>query len=45
MDRKIGPKFGENYNSTNNTFKPRLFEEKINFDQMRKYRLNRVRKQ
>ena len=45
MDRKIGPKFGENYNSTNNTFKPRLFEEKINFDQMRKYRLNRVKQQ
>ena len=45
MDRKIGPKFGENYNTSNNAFKPRLFEEKINFDQLRKYRLNRVRKQ
>ena len=45
MDRKIGPKLGENYNSPNNAFKPRLFEEKINFDQLRKYRLNRVREQ
>ena len=45
MDRKIGPKFGESYKVLNNKFKPRLFEDKINFDHMRKYRLNRVREQ
>jgi len=45
MNRKIGPKFGENYNTPINAFKPRLFEDKINFDRMRKYRLNRVKTQ
>ena len=41
--RKIGPKLGEKNNIIlNNEFKPRLYEEKINFDQMRMYRLNRV---
>ncbi len=44
--RKIGPKFGEKDNSILDTdFKPRLYQEKINFDEMRMYRLNRVREE
>ena len=47
MERRIGPKFGEgresNYNF--NKVKPRLYEDQINFDRMRMYRLNRVREQ
>ena len=47
MERKIGPKFNEgsvsNYNL--NKVKPRLYEEKINFDRMRKFRLQRIREQ
>ena len=46
IERKIGPKLGEKNNIIlNNEFKPRLYETKINFDQMRKYRLNRVKEQ
>ena len=46
FQRKIGPKLGEKNNIIlNNEFKPRLYESKINFDQMRMYRLNRVREQ
>ena len=46
IQRKIGPKFGDKDNSIiKNDFKPRLYEEQINFDQMRMYRLNRVREQ
>ena len=45
-ERKIGPKFGEKINKIfTNEFKPRLFEDQINFDRMRMYRLNRVREQ
>ena len=45
IDRKIGPKIFETASSDNiqNKFKPRLYEEQINFDRMRMYRLNRVR--
>ena len=47
MERRIGPKFdegsGSNYNFNN--VKPRLYENQINFDRMRKFRLNRVREQ
>ena len=46
FQRKIGPKLGEKNNIIlNNEFKPRLYEAKINFDQMRMYRLNRVKEQ
>ncbi len=45
MKRKIGPTVGETYNINIDSFKPRLFQEKINFESMRKYRLNRVREQ
>ena len=46
IERKIGPKFGEKNNIiTNNEFKPRLYEDQINFNKMRMYRLNRVREQ
>ena len=46
MYPKIGPKFGEKDNSIlDNDFKPRLYQEKINFDEMRMYRLNRVREE
>ena len=46
FQRKIGPKLGEKNNLIlNNEFKPRLYEDQINFDQMRMYRLNRVKKQ
>ena len=45
-ERKIGPKFKEPVNLAQDTqFKPRLYEEKINFDRMRMYRLNRVKEQ
>ena len=47
VDRKIGPKFAE-ANISNidlNKLKPRLYEEKINFDRMRKFRLQRIREQ
>ena len=46
-ERRIGPKIGqENVTIKNQSdFKPRLYEEKINFDRMRMYRLNRVREQ
>ena len=45
-ERKIGPKFGEKIHKTFiNEFKPRLYENQINFDRMRMYRLNRVREQ
>ena len=47
MERRIGPKFDEgresNYNF--NKVKPRLYEDQINFDRMRMYRLNRVKEQ
>ena len=46
IERKIGPKFGEKNNIiTNSEFKPRLYEDQINFNKMRMYRLNRVREQ
>ncbi len=46
IDRKIGPKFGdEDNNGVINRFKPKLYEDQINFDRMRMYRLNRVREQ
>ena len=45
-ERKIGPKFGEKIHKTFiNEFKPRLYENQINFDRMKMYRLNRVREQ
>ena len=45
-ERKIGPKFKELVDpSLDVQFKPRLYEEKINFDRMRMYRLNRVKEQ
>ena len=46
-DRKIGPKFFEtiNQNFENQVYKPRLHEEKIDFDRLRMYRLNRVLEQ
>ena len=45
IERKIGPKFGENYKVSQNKFKARLYEDQIDFDRMRMYRLNRVREQ
>ncbi len=46
IQRKIGPKLGEKVNIiTDSGFKPRLYENKINFDKMRMYRLNRLREQ
>ena len=45
INRKIGPKFGAKDSVINNKFKPKLHEDKINFDRMRMYRLNRVRDQ
>jgi Xaa-Pro aminopeptidase len=46
IERKIGPKFGEkNHEIFKNEFKPRLYEDQINFDRMRVYRLNRVKDQ
>tara|TARA_Y100001970_G_scaffold108102_1_gene135204 strand:+ start:29254 stop:30528 length:1275 start_codon:yes stop_codon:yes gene_type:complete len=46
VDRKIGPKFGsKNKLISNNIYKPRLYEDKIDFNQMRMYRLNRVKEQ
>ena len=46
IERKIGPKFGEKINKVFiNEFKPRLYQDQINFDRMRMYRLNRVREQ
>ena len=45
-ERKIGPKIGDkNENNLSNQFKPKLYEDQINFDRMRMYRLNRVREQ
>jgi len=43
-DRKIGPKFSEAVNQDLGVmqFKPRLYENEINFDRLRLYRLNRV---
>ena len=43
IERKIGPKFGESYKVSQNKFKARLYEDQIDFDRMRMYRLNRVR--
>ncbi len=45
--RRIGPKIGEKNEPIANqqSFKPRLYENKIDFDRMRMYRLNRVRDQ
>ena len=42
--RKIGPKFSEVINQKVGAqqFKPYLYEDQINFDQLRMYRLNRV---
>ena len=47
IDRKIGPKIFDTAASNNlqNNFKPRLYEDQINLDHMRMYRLNRVRAQ
>ena len=47
MERRIGPKFDEGSvsNDNFNKVKPRLYEDQINFDRMRMYRLNRVREQ
>jgi len=47
INRKIGPKFGETNKSNYeiDRFKPRLYENRINFNQMRRYRLNRVKEQ
>ena len=46
LKRKIGPKLGQtSLESVTNKFKPRLYEEKINFDRMRLYRLNRIKEQ
>jgi len=43
--RKIGPKFGESSKVLQNEFKPMIYEDKIDFDRLRMYRLNRVREQ
>jgi len=43
--RKIGPKFGEGSKFLQNKFKPKIYEDQIDFDRMRMYRLNRVREQ
>ena len=40
IERKINPQ-----NKNFNNIKPRIFEDQIDFDRMRLYRLNRVRKQ
>ena len=45
IDRKIGPKLGQKNSLSNYNFKPRLYEDKIDIDRMRMYRLNRVRDQ
>ena len=47
VNRKIGPKINDlkTIESKQVRFKPRLYENKINFDRMRKYRLNRIREQ
>lgn len=47
IDRKIGPKIFDTVTDKNlqNNFKPRLYENQINLDRMRMYRLNRVRAQ
>ncbi len=46
-DRKIGPKINDKigYYDYKKDFKPRLYEDKINFDRLRMYRLNRVKQQ
>ena len=43
--RKIGPKFGESSTVLQNKFKPMIYEDQIDFDRLRMYRLNRVREQ
>ena len=45
IQRKIGPKFDQKNYVSKNEFKPRLYEDQINFDRMRMYRLKRVRDQ
>ena len=45
IDRKIGPKIGEKDSILYNKFKPKLYENKIDFNRMRMFRLNRVRDQ
>ena len=45
IERKIGPKLGQKNSLSNYNFKPRLYEDKIDIDRMRMYRLNRVRDQ
>ena len=45
IERKIGPKFDKKNYVSKNKFKPRLYEDQINFDRMRMYRLKRVRDQ
>ena len=45
IERKIGPKFDQKNYVSKNKFKPRLYEDQINFDRMRMYRLKRVRDQ
>ena len=44
-ERKIGLKFGDNYTIQQDDFKPTLYQDQIDFDRMRMYRLNRVREQ
>ena len=43
--RKIGPKFGENTKVLQSKFKPKIYEDQIDFNLLRMYRLNRVREQ
>ena len=45
--RRIGPKTLDNivYANLDSKFKPRIYEDKINFDRMRMYRLKRVKEQ
>ena len=45
IQRKIGPKFGEVSKVLQNKFKPKIYEDQIDFDRMRMYRLKRVREQ
>ena len=47
LDRKIAPGFSsqESDLQLSKNLKPHFFEEKINFDRLRLYRLNRVRDQ
>ena len=44
-ERKIGPKLGDKFTVPNHELKPMLYQDQINFDRLRMYRLNRVKEQ